>query len=301
VYALAVSGSNVYAGGAFTTAGGIAANRVAKWSGSNWSALGTGVDNDVSALALSGSDLYVGGTFRTAGGNTVNCIARWNGTNWIGLGPGITRGASSASVLALAVSGSDLYASGSFSSAGGNPANNVAKWNGSSWAPLGSGLNGGVFALAVSAGNLYVGGEFTTAGGSPATNIAKWNGSSWAPLASGIPFFYPYLTQVSALAIIGNDLYAGGTFTVAGDKVSAYLARAYLLPLPLLSISRSLGGLTVSWPSLAGPGFVLEQARGMAPPLVWETNSDAMSDDGTNRSTTVSPTNSSRFFRLRGP
>ena len=39
VLALAVAGSNVYAGGEFTTAGGSAANRIAKWDGNNWSAL----------------------------------------------------------------------------------------------------------------------------------------------------------------------------------------------------------------------------------------------------------------------
>ncbi|MGB9613419.1 MAG: chitobiase/beta-hexosaminidase C-terminal domain-containing protein, partial [Candidatus Margulisiibacteriota bacterium] len=38
VYALAVDSSgNLYAGGSFTTAGGVSANRIAKWNGSSWS------------------------------------------------------------------------------------------------------------------------------------------------------------------------------------------------------------------------------------------------------------------------
>ena len=34
------SSGNLYAGGNFTTAGGVAANYIAKWNGSAWSALG---------------------------------------------------------------------------------------------------------------------------------------------------------------------------------------------------------------------------------------------------------------------
>src|ERR1041384_6582456 len=41
---LTVSGSNVYAGGTFTNAGGIAANRIDKWDGNSWSALGSGMN-----------------------------------------------------------------------------------------------------------------------------------------------------------------------------------------------------------------------------------------------------------------
>src|SRR4051812_19027244 len=39
VYALLVSGSTIYVGGDFTTAGGVAANRIAAWDGTTWSAL----------------------------------------------------------------------------------------------------------------------------------------------------------------------------------------------------------------------------------------------------------------------
>ena len=51
--ALAVDGSgNVYAGGEFTVIGTVVANGIAKWDGSTWSALGTGMDGLVYALAV---------------------------------------------------------------------------------------------------------------------------------------------------------------------------------------------------------------------------------------------------------
>ena len=76
VYAIAVSGSNVYVGGQFTQAGGSSANYIAKWNGSSWSALGSGMDGTVYALAVSGTDVYAGGNFTTAGSNPANRIAK---------------------------------------------------------------------------------------------------------------------------------------------------------------------------------------------------------------------------------
>ncbi len=59
VYALAVDGTDLYAGGFFTTAGGMAANRIAQWNGNAWSALGSGMSARVQALAVDGTgDLY---------------------------------------------------------------------------------------------------------------------------------------------------------------------------------------------------------------------------------------------------
>src|SRR5436190_4729678 len=81
VNALAVSGSNVYAGGWFRTAGGVAAINIARWDGRNWSPLGSGLTADFNgsagALAVSGGDLYAGGGFTTAGGVAANYVAKW--------------------------------------------------------------------------------------------------------------------------------------------------------------------------------------------------------------------------------
>jgi hypothetical protein len=206
VYALAVSGGDLYAGGYFTNAGGVAAKYVAKWDGNAWSALGSGMNSYVQALAVSGTNLYAGGAFTTAGGVSANRIAKWNGSTWSGLGSGMND-----YVRALAVSGNDLYAGGAFVKSGDSASYyyHIAKWNGSAWSGLGSGMDGYVHALAVSGAGLYAGGEFKTAGTVVANRIARWNGSAWTALGSGVN------SDVWALEVLNSDLYAGGSFTMA--------------------------------------------------------------------------------------
>jgi hypothetical protein len=89
---------------------------------------------------------------------------------------------------------------------------------------------------------------FTQAGGLAAKHVAKWNGSSWTALGTGmIATAYPV---VLALTVSGSDLYVGGGFTTSGDKMSAYIARAYLPALPTLS-----GKLTKTRPSVERSGM----------------------------------------------
>lgn len=61
VRALAWAGSDLYIGGTFTTAGGIAANYVVQWNGTTFSPLVmngvSGVDSFVNSLAWTGSEL----------------------------------------------------------------------------------------------------------------------------------------------------------------------------------------------------------------------------------------------------
>jgi hypothetical protein len=117
VWTIATSGNDVYAGGNFTDAGGtVYVNHIAKWNGSNWSALGGGLNYDVNAIAISGSNVYVGGPFANAGGNAnADFIAKWNGSNWSALGSGLN-----GIVNAIAISGSNVYTGGAFTDAGGN-------------------------------------------------------------------------------------------------------------------------------------------------------------------------------------
>jgi hypothetical protein len=189
VLALAVVGNEVYVGGSFTSAGGVSANRVARFNTATntWSSLGTGSSNGVSggnvyALAVVGNEVYVGGNFTSAGGVSANRVARFNTlTNtWSALGTGSSNGVFG-NVGALAVVGNEVVVGGGFTSAGGVSANSVARFNTltNTWSALGTGssngVSGPVFALAVVGNEVVVGGNFTSAGGVSAN---EWRAST---------------------------------------------------------------------------------------------------------------------------
>jgi uncharacterized membrane protein len=241
VLALAVVGNEVFVGGWFTSAGGVSANRVARFNTqtNTWSTLGTGssngVNGEVRELAVVGNEVYVGGRFTSAGGVSANNVARFNTqTNtWSTLGTGSQNGVSGilASVLALAVVGNEVYVGGGFTSAGGVSANNVARFNTqtNTWSSLGTGsqngVNGGVEALAVVGNEVYVGGFFTSAGGVSANRVARFNTqtNTWSSLGTGSSNGVDSL--VFALAVVGNEVYVGGEFTSAGGVRANGVAR----------------------------------------------------------------------------
>ena len=51
---------------------------MAKWSGTAWTALGSGMNNTVSALVASGTNRHAGGAFGTAGNKVSRYLAKAN-------------------------------------------------------------------------------------------------------------------------------------------------------------------------------------------------------------------------------
>lgn len=213
-------------GGRFLDAGGIAANRIARWNGSTWSTFGGGLDGEVVALrALANGDVIAGGNFINSGGVTTNCIARWDGTTWTSLDTGLTGAAPfGCSVQSIAeTANGDLIVGGFFTTAGGVPANNIARWNGSNWSALDTGLDGAVRAVLVrSNGQVVAGGGFATAGGVVVNNLASWDGSTWAAIGAGLGPF----SGATALAEGANGaVYVGGIFLNAGGIPASGIAQ----------------------------------------------------------------------------
>jgi hypothetical protein len=240
VRAIAVSGTNVFAGGDFTAASGVNASRIARWDGSAWHPLGSGLNGTVWAIAVSGNDVYVGGEFTTAGGLFANNIARWNGSGWSSMGTGVN-----GTVRAIAIRDASVYIGGSFIAAGALAVNNVACWDGNNWSALGTGVNNSVFALTLNAADLFAGGRFSQAGGNSANGIARWDGTAWHALGRGVEKPGPWKSgergtpgfpkeleagDVAALALDGIDLYAAGGFIVAGGRPSQGFAHWIVPP-----------------------------------------------------------------------
>lgn len=191
IYALAEDAlGNIWAGGAFTTIGGVNSNLVAYYDGSSWNAvsgLSAGGGQVVYALAIArGGTVYAGGSNIMTGGT--HDVAAWNGSSWTGIGS--FTGGTFGNVRALALSrNGTLFAGGNFSSAGGTSANNIAQYSGSgtTWTALEAGTSPSsaiTFALEFDDNDLlYIGGNFTAAGGDTLNAaLCAWNGESFRAL-----------------------------------------------------------------------------------------------------------------------
>ncbi len=198
VKAIAIaSNGDIYVGGTFTQAGGVNVNRIAKWNGKTWSALGSGVvggggfntNNPVINViaidpdTLNGDVVYVGGAFTNAGGvSNTNGLAKWANGNWNSMWE-VTRGFFSTFpiVNAIKIANDNLFIGGDFKEAGGvKNANFIVRLDllNGVWDPLSGSCGsvaGTVDALAVDGPNetLYVGGQFYNAGCIPIPSGAQ--------------------------------------------------------------------------------------------------------------------------------
>ena len=242
--ALVVFEGKLICAGGFSSAGGIPARNIAAWDGSSWASLDSGLAGQVNALVVFNDKLIVGGEF-TSG------VAAWDGSSWAPLEQGVN-----GHVDALTVFDGKLIAGGNFTSAGAIPADCVASFNGSVWSPLGAGMSGydfsSVDALVVYNGRLIAGhnysqsyvrhgrvaewdgsawwqplGQFASVWALSVYNnkliaagddLMAYDGSSWSGLGGGVN------DDVYWMTVYGTGLFVSGPFTVAGGKVSAFLA-----------------------------------------------------------------------------
>jgi hypothetical protein len=208
VSSLAWDGTYLYAGGLFTTAGGVPVEKAARWDGTNWYPLGSGVSS-ISHLAWSGETLYASAGFETGKEVTSIHVAQLIGENWLPLGGEFDDG-----IWALYANGNDLYVGGPFNDVGGTVVNGIARWSGTSWVGVGGGVSGDyrrVTGFQKRGNDLYISGKFTAAGGVPANNVARWNGISWSAVGSGVGEI------TFDLAWVNDVLFVGGFFFDTGS------------------------------------------------------------------------------------
>lgn len=200
---------NLYAGGTFTSASGVASTRnIAKWNGTAWSAVGGGVT--------------------TAGPNGAS-----GGIYAVALDPGVNPNDTSDDIV---------YAGGEIAGIGNVTVNRVGKWNGTVWSPLGA-AGSGVSRVARTCGSgetppcyqqwtgveeivfkspteVYLGGAFDNAiaGGSTVTDsagIAMYNGTALVAVGSGLGGTEKI---VNGMTLSTTNVIAAGQFTSAGGN-----------------------------------------------------------------------------------
>jgi len=222
------TGPALYVGGRFTFAGfNFPARYIAKWDGTAWSALGSGLGSSDGVATVhwmcsfddgTGPALYVAGIFATAGGVPVpNNMARWRNGVWepVGEGAASTRGM----VVFDDGTGPALYVTGVPLSIG---IPGIYKWDGSQFYAVGSGWNGGADALAVFDDGrgpaLYATGNFSLIAGIWVNRITRWNGQFWEPMGAG--FSHRGRCLAAHDDGTGPALYVAGRFVVAGANTS---------------------------------------------------------------------------------
>ncbi len=215
--------NDIYIGGNFLF-DGLIIEDLAYWNNIIWDQVGSlgNPGNSVKSAMKYKNDLYVNASFPPTVCDFSCLISRWDGTNWYDLDGGLTAGSN---LFAMEVYNDELYVGGSFSTAG-YPSyitvNGIARWDGTQWYSVGNGVNGYVKSFVVDTVKniLYVGGSYTMADDTiPVDNIAKWDGIQWSDVGVNVN------CDVYSLAMYRGDLYAGGCFTLVGDKPIKYIAR----------------------------------------------------------------------------
>ncbi len=216
---------DLVAAGGFTTMQGNQANRIARWNGTTWSPLATGLDDNQptplsgwgprSVIATANGDVITAGVFLTAGGLLTNRIARWNGSAWSALADG--SGFAPRTVTELP--NGDIVA-GSLAGAVAAFDTNLTRFDGIAWGPVADGPDQPVLAATtVTNGDLVLGGEFRAIGGKAIRYLAQRSGGTFQALGTGVD------GPVRALAATRTgSMIAAGAFTHAGGNPTGGIA-----------------------------------------------------------------------------
>jgi len=158
VYTMTLFDGDLYVGGSFSEAGGVAASNVARWDGASWVSI-PGLNGEVRSLVVHDGQVYAGGSFTgLSGGNSYSNIALLSASAWVSVGA-----STNGTVYAMESVNIDLYVGGDFTMAGAASASNVAIFSGGDFQNLDNGVAHPVYALEWHKDKIFAGGEFGSA------------------------------------------------------------------------------------------------------------------------------------------
>ncbi|MCP3919884.1 MAG: hypothetical protein GY711_30495 [bacterium] len=212
---------DIVAGGTFTMAGSVSATNIARWDGSSWNPVGTGLGGPgtlVRTLDVRPNGTLVASTlFTPAGGANPTGIAAWDGNSWTAIGNGVTGLVAGVGVSSFHFTqNGDIVASGAFFWPAMGAIRTIARWDGSDWNMLGAGITdqeGPVVAITeLPNGDIVAGGSFDTAGGVAAFNIARFDGIAWSAIGASLGSPGTSEQVLSVTTTPDGRLFAGGFF-----------------------------------------------------------------------------------------
>jgi nitrite reductase/ring-hydroxylating ferredoxin subunit len=261
VYDVAVANDRVYVGGHFNWIGGqerwgLAALDPVTGQALDWTA---DTDETVGVLELAGDRLYVGGAFTRIGGQPRSHVAS------IDLETGQVTGWDpnpDNEMYQIVVADGTAYLGGFFRTIGGVPrryaaAVDVVTGAVSSWDPQ---PDLPVLAIASHDSTVYLGGVFRNMGGLPRNRLAAVDATTgaacnWIADASNR---WETVDRVYELKVVGDTLYAGGSFDAINGQVRGGLAALDAATGTVLDWDPGLGGPTNEYPQDFGVVWGLE-------------------------------------------
>jgi len=270
VYALALSGTNLYVGGQFTSVGGQTQDNLAKLdliTGQSDPAWKPNPRTDgffngngrVVSLAAFGGKVYAAGFFYQSTGDFSHAyLARFDAG-----GSGSVDGSWNPSpnnwVTQIAANSTNLFVAGNFTSIGGQSRTYLAKLDtvsGAADAVWNPGPNTTLNTLTLDGTNLYVGGGFTSVGGQSRNYVAQlsiYSGNAnpgWNANASSV-----LNGNVVSLGVVGTNLFLAGSSTNVGGLACNTIAK----------VNTKTGAADASWsanPNQLNSVFCMAAAQG---------------------------------------
>jgi hypothetical protein len=110
--------------------------------------------------------------------------------------------------------------------------------------------------------------------------------------------------EVEALAGSGSDLFAGGNFTTAGGKVSAYTAKAIVIPGDWLRVQNGVPGPhtnALDYVGVPNAQYLVQFATNLTTSPWFTLATNTVAANGRGSLMDPAATNGQRFYRITTP